>query len=280
MKRQANAGAKWRAAMDAKYGCGCEECRAKETRKMPRHARGSDDDRRQIIADLISSDDSPFTPDDEDALRMMSNDALRTVRDDFLPKKAKAKAAAENDEDDDDDDEGGDVKANLQTIVRNAVAAALAGLGIGTRTNDAKTDARRKVVEKQARSLLKQLGIPKPDDDQVRAVVDAFIAQLDSENGAVKGTSGHGDTTEDTVEDTVKQQAREYEARGDRKGANFLDGMAAVRADNEARMARSNAYIARNPVRAANTASDDPAVKAMTEHSGGVVAMIQKRGKV
>src|SRR5262245_48471089 len=34
-------------------------------------ARGDDDDRRQIIADLISDDRSPFTPEDEEALRFM-----------------------------------------------------------------------------------------------------------------------------------------------------------------------------------------------------------------
>jgi hypothetical protein len=84
---------------------------------------------------------------------------LMQLRDTYLkPKKAKA-AEEEDDDEDDEDDEVGDVKANLQTIVRNTVAAALAGLGIGTKSNDAKSDARRSVVEKQARSLLKQLGI-------------------------------------------------------------------------------------------------------------------------
>ena len=48
--------------------------------------RGNDDDYRQIIADLISNDDSPFVPDDEFALREMSLESLKDVRDRYLPK--------------------------------------------------------------------------------------------------------------------------------------------------------------------------------------------------
>src|SRR5262245_37357540 len=48
------------------------------------NARGDDDDRRQIIADLISDDRSPFTPDDEEALRFMSDKALMKMHGDFL----------------------------------------------------------------------------------------------------------------------------------------------------------------------------------------------------
>jgi hypothetical protein len=48
------------------------------------HARGDDDDRRQIIADLISDDRSPFKPDDEEALRFMSHEALREMKRQYL----------------------------------------------------------------------------------------------------------------------------------------------------------------------------------------------------
>lgn len=48
------------------------------------HKRGSDDDRRQMIADLISDDASPFTPEDEEALRFMSDASLRQMRADHL----------------------------------------------------------------------------------------------------------------------------------------------------------------------------------------------------
>lgn len=48
------------------------------------NARGSDDDRRQIAADLISNDDSPFVPDDLYSLMELSHDSLRALRDTFL----------------------------------------------------------------------------------------------------------------------------------------------------------------------------------------------------
>jgi hypothetical protein len=47
-------------------------------------ARGDDDDSRQIIADLISDDESPFTPDDEMALRHMSAASLKEMRRKYL----------------------------------------------------------------------------------------------------------------------------------------------------------------------------------------------------
>jgi len=46
--------------------------------------RGYDDDVRQMRADLISDDRSPFKPEDEDSLRMMSAPALRELRNKFL----------------------------------------------------------------------------------------------------------------------------------------------------------------------------------------------------
>lgn len=47
--------------------------------------RGEPDDVRQMRADLISSEDSPFTPDDEGALAMMTEATLKKMRDTYLP---------------------------------------------------------------------------------------------------------------------------------------------------------------------------------------------------
>lgn len=66
--------------------------------KTKANERGEDDDRRTIIADLISNDDSPFTPDDEDALRMMSDKTLEHQRNAYL-------ASNEDDEVDDNEDD-------------------------------------------------------------------------------------------------------------------------------------------------------------------------------
>ena len=57
--------------------------------------RGADDDTRTIIADLISNDASPFTPDDEDSLRMMTPDTLKKMRDAYLADKAEEEAEGE-----------------------------------------------------------------------------------------------------------------------------------------------------------------------------------------
>ena len=97
------------------------------------HERGDDNDFRQIVADLISSDKSPFVPDDEYGLRDMSYNTLKTLRDDYLggaiinnsekgdlavvdPKK-EVKTNAE--------DGLPQTKAELQELVANSVAEAL-----------------------------------------------------------------------------------------------------------------------------------------------------------
>lgn len=63
-----------------------KSAKANKPAKAKRHARGEDDDDRQIRADLIASDDTPFTPDDEEALRWMSSDALGALREQYLTK--------------------------------------------------------------------------------------------------------------------------------------------------------------------------------------------------
>lgn len=75
------------------------------------HERGDDDDDRQIRADLISHEDSPFVPDDEMALSMLSKDTLAKMRDSFIPK------AQEGDEEEEsstneDDEEKDDTTSN------------------------------------------------------------------------------------------------------------------------------------------------------------------------
>lgn len=50
---------------------------------IQRNARGSNNDPRQQIADLISMDSSPFTPDDESALRSMSPATLQQMYDKY-----------------------------------------------------------------------------------------------------------------------------------------------------------------------------------------------------
>lgn len=86
-------------------GCGVRSNRQKGTpmaKKKPAkaaaNARGNEGDARQIIADLISNDASPFTPDDEDSLRMMSEATLKEMQGQYLTKSEEEPATAEDDE--------------------------------------------------------------------------------------------------------------------------------------------------------------------------------------
>ena len=226
-----------------------------------RNARGSDDDRRQIIADLLSDDRSPFTPDDEQALNMARDEILRHWRDEYL-KPAKSKTQRHGNCLD-----GIITKAELGTMVANAVAEALAGHGLATHTP--KADARRAVVDEQARSMLSQLGIATPTDDQVRAVVDALMAQLDGGNGAEPGTSGGADVKAMSLAGTAEELAAEAELRGNADQARKLRKLAADQQAHQraAATARALAYptVARH---VANADADDPEVKAMSEFNG------------
>jgi len=105
--------------------------------------RGQDDDRRQIIADLISSDDSPYTPDDEQSLMMMSDATVRRMREDYLSgnvlpvvedpdkdKEAEEKPAANADADEKENkDMAGNAlpktQAELDEAINKVVTAAL-----------------------------------------------------------------------------------------------------------------------------------------------------------
>lgn len=94
--------------------------------------RGDDDDYRQVVADLISNDATPFVPNDEDSLRMMSYETLLNVRNTYLPGdkskdaeeedvKANNKEAAVADK----DDKGYVTAAQVAEIVANALKEAL-----------------------------------------------------------------------------------------------------------------------------------------------------------
>jgi hypothetical protein len=223
------------------------------SKKTKGNARGSDDDRRQIIADLISNDDSPFTPDDLEALNMARPEILQMWRDQYLKK---AKAAADEDEEDDEEV----TRENIAKLVANVIGEALAGLGIRTntppRSSWTKDDQRREKIETDARNLLRGLGIAKPTDDQVREMVETIIAKLDSGDGAEPGTFGAGE---------IETMANDAERRGNVDHARKLRQHAAgVEAHR-----RANAFQWPQPrLEAVRTNADDPDVKAMEEFHG------------
>jgi hypothetical protein len=63
-----------------------------------KNARSNDDEHGQMVADLISNDSSPFTTKSEEALRMMSTDELKAVRDTYIKASEGEEAPAEEDE--------------------------------------------------------------------------------------------------------------------------------------------------------------------------------------
>lgn len=70
--------------------------------KAPKtNARSDDDNLSQMVADLVSNTDSPFTAEDEDSLRFMTEDTLKSMRDQFAPvasEEEEVPAANEEDE--------------------------------------------------------------------------------------------------------------------------------------------------------------------------------------
>jgi hypothetical protein len=104
---RANRQRRGRALLHVNTKCGCSRCAKGGKKRMylsptelaakraySTHARGSDDDRRQIIADLISDDRSPFTPDDEESLRMMSSATLAAQAERYLGGKRRIRSHA------------------------------------------------------------------------------------------------------------------------------------------------------------------------------------------
>lgn len=100
--------------------------------------RGDDDDYRQVVADLISNDASPFVPNDEDSLRMMSYETLLTMRNSFLPGNDDEKEPKANKKEATvaDDDKGKVVPVTMEQVTK-AITDALAPVTEALKANTA-----------------------------------------------------------------------------------------------------------------------------------------------
>lgn len=108
--------------------------------KLTPNARGEDDNPIQIICDLVSSDQSPFTPDDFYGLQQMSVDALVDLRDDYLGDDGEGTMNANHKENNVAGTEKGgagkeptiaelvanELKTQLPTVLKEALAPAIA----------------------------------------------------------------------------------------------------------------------------------------------------------
>lgn len=101
-----------------------EETKGKK-KPFEKNARGEDDDPRQICADLVSMEESPFLPEDSYALAAMSPKTLKALAESYRPKKGKSNAAAEEPAQPGEDT----VKAEeIQAMIDQAVTKAVSAL--------------------------------------------------------------------------------------------------------------------------------------------------------
>ncbi len=179
--------------------------------------RGSDDDRRQIMADLISSDESPFTPEDEDSLRMMSNETLAHMRDSYLKKAAddepepKDDPPADADEPKDKDmtknaKANGITKADLDAAVKAAVSEALKTNALSDDDKAALADAKKARTDRKANLVAKVVANSAITKEQAEAMDFATLETV--ANGilppAIYGGRAAPVTNADAEDDDVK----------------------------------------------------------------------------
>ena len=189
-------------------------------REPKTNERGADDDFRQMVADLISNDKSPFLPDDEFSLREMSYDTLKRMRDDYLGdgvaanKKTPDEPKPDEDEDDPkaNKDEGGQevaetkdkakvnvdlpqTRSELDTLIANAVAT---GVAEALKTNAA-------------------TGL---SAEEREAVNSAVKANAERRQDLVASITANSDMTAETIKDWPTRQL-ELIANGLRVPTNF-----------------------------------------------------------
>lgn len=176
--------------------------------------RGNDDDYRQIVADLISNDASPFLPDDEESLRYMSFETLKRMRDDYVGARDlltdnATKKADDEKADDETEEEGGQELADKDKVKDNqGLPTTLAELG--TLIANAVKEALPQAIK--ANSAL--------TPEQVEALESAVKVNADHRTGLVTHITTHSDMTEDMVKAWPTSQL-ELIANGLRAPVNY-----------------------------------------------------------
>lgn len=164
------------------------------------NARGDDNNPTQIIADLLSSDESPFTPDDFYGLQGMSSDTLCNLRDKYLGDPDDRDVSANQQEEPTtvataDPNAGLDKTAlpttvgELNTLIANAVTAAL---------TTALPEALKPVTATMAANSLSA--------DDKAALETAKKITADHRNGLVKKITDNSKMTKEQVEGMATDQ--------------------------------------------------------------------------
>lgn len=101
--------------------CKCEKTPEKS-------ARGRDDDPRQMIADIIADDATPFTPDDISGLSYLSVSGLKAIYDQYKPDKDEVNANEEETDMTKNATDAVDIQAVVANAVKTAVDAAIVAM--------------------------------------------------------------------------------------------------------------------------------------------------------
>jgi hypothetical protein len=169
--------------------CDCEDCQAgrcphTQGKTMHTHGRKSlgvalTPDRRQLMADLISAPESPFTPDDQAALQSMTSNTLLEMHLRYIPdSEANSHLLRANEvEVDEDDDEvaamtyGHNLRDNARagSRHRNRVDAVMVRHHAAT-VERLRRDQRAAEYREQLAAEREALGDGDPDDPEVAAM--------------------------------------------------------------------------------------------------------------
>lgn len=120
--------------------------------------RGDNNDTRQIIADLISNDATPFCPDDMYGLQSMGTTALLALRDEFLP--------------------GKDNTAMTTNAAKVLVAADLEKLGVPKETAEKMVAAQTAVKPETVATVAVADGMPKTAAEFNAMVANGVVAAM------------------------------------------------------------------------------------------------------
>lgn len=180
------------------------------------NARGSDDDWRQITADLIASDASPFTPDDMDALRMLSYPTLVYLRDEYLgdnddPPATETSNKEATDVGHENKDGSAMSAADITKLVTDTVSTAM------TAALEPVTNALKTLTDKAAAPVL--------TDDQNEALATAAKINADHRAGLISKITSNSDMKEEVIKDWptnqleavangIRVQTPDYSGRG------------------------------------------------------------------
>lgn len=173
--------------------------------KLRTNKRGPDDDHRQMVADLISNDDSPYVPDDMYALSDMSHDSLVATRDKWLnaddgdeePEVNKGKSADGDEPEVNANSEGGQDLADEKNEAAKTNSAADGAL---PQTVGELNEMIANAVAKGIEGAMKTVTANALTDEDRAALEQARKIQAEHRNGLIAKITANSDVTKEQAE--------------------------------------------------------------------------------